>query len=352
MATIYKRGKFWHAQFSQNGKLMQRSLGVTSKKLAEVKLGEIIRNLELGIVGLGKHSISNERAFQLFQTEVLDKKSPPWRKRQMQHLMHFQTWIENVAKANFSDLRTAEIDEFMASRRPLISDKTWNDELATLKMFYKWAEEREYIRKNAATGVKRYKVDPKAVRIFTKDEIALITKHATPYQLPFYSLLLTTGLRDGELRNLEWSEVDFENGLIFVRIKKSWQPKTRRGRAVPMAKEAREILHGLPRRGSYVFTTANGKAWAPPRQPWCDLLDRIYKKEGIDLRGQVSLHTFRHTFATVCLMSGIDIKVVSEYLGHTSVKMTEKYLHLLPEHKSREMQKVNFQGLLAGGHGA
>lgn len=352
MATIYKRGRYYQVQFTEHGKLVQRSLGVTTKHLAEIKLGEILKNLELGIVGLGKRSVTKERAFQLFQREVLDKKSPPWRKRMGQQMMHFSKWLDETAKSSFAELKIADLEEYLATRRLSISDKTWNDELSALKVFYRWAEDREFVMKSPAEKVKRIKVDPKAIRVFTRDELAVIMKNATDHQRPFYQLLLCTGMREGELRNLEWADVDFANRQIFVRIKRDWQPKTRRGRVIPMAGEAYDILQTLPHRGKHVFSTSTGRRWVPPRQPWCDLLDRIQKKEGVNLHGQVSLHTFRHTFATFCLMSGVDIKTVSEFLGHTSVKMTEKYLHLLPEHKAREMEKVSFGNLLAVGHAA
>lgn len=349
MASIYKRGKFYQIQYTENGKAMQRSLGVTTKDAAQRILGDFVKDGDRVLAGIGQRRVENGEAFGQFQIQVLDKKSPPWRKRLNQHLAHFQHWLAAQRKFNFANLKAQDIENYLTERRAVIADKTLNDELSTLKVFYQWAEDREYVAKNPVEKVKRVKVNPKAIRVFTREEITQIMRHATDYQRPFYQLLLCTGMRDGEMRNLEWDDVDFANRQLFVRIKKDWQPKTRRGRIIPMAGEAYDILRSLQRRGKYVFSTSTGRRWAPPRQPWCDLLDRIERKDGVSLHGQVSLHTFRHTFATFCLMSGVDIKTVSEFLGHTSVKMTEKYLHLLPEHKAKEMQKVSFGNLLEGG---
>jgi integrase len=220
-----------------------------------------------------------------------------------------------------------------------------NEELAMIKRFYRWLQRRDYLYKNPVESIERFKHEPKEIRIFSRDEIRLILSHATPVHRPFYEMLLYTGLRDGELRNLEWADVDLRKGLIYVRVKEEWRPKTRRGRVVPLAGEAIALLRSLSKNGKYLFTTRSGKPWVPPRQPWVSLLDRIEKKEGVNLKGQVSLHTFRHTFATTCLMNGVDIKTVSEFLGHTTVRMTEKYLHLLPEHKMQAIQQVNFKVL-------
>lgn len=352
MATIYKRGKVWHVQYLENGKLVQRSLKTHSKRLAEIKLGEIRLNQEKGLLGLGRKPKSPDQAFNDFESEVFDKKSPPWQKRLRQLFRPFRQWVAEKADAAATDLSASDVERFLMFRREQVSPKTLNEELAIIRRFYRWARHREYITKDPTESVERMKPDPKPIRIFTESEIQLILKHATPTHRPFYQLLLFTGLRDGELRNLEWNDVDLNRRLLFVRLKEDWQPKTRRGRIIPMAGEALEVLRELPHRGTHVFTTSRGRVWAPPRQPWCDLLDRIQAKEGVSLHGQVSLHTFRHTFATFCLMSGVDIKTVSEFLGHSSVKMTEKYLHLLPEHKAREMDKVNFGRLLVDGRAA
>lgn len=347
MATIFKRGDVYYVDYRQNGERVQRSLGLRVKRLAEIKRAEIELNIERGLVGLGKHVESSAKAFQDFEAEVLAKKSPPWRKRTEQLLRPFKTWVLARPDTMVTRLSASEIEQFMRSRWELVSAKTLNEELAIVKRLFRWLVDREFLAKDPTARIERLRQDPKEMRVFTPNELELIFKHATPTQLPYYRMLLFTGLRDGELRNLEWADIDFAHGALHVRIKADWLPKTRRGRVVPLASDAVELLNNLPRIGKYVFSTRHGKMWVPPRQPWVDLLARIETKEGVNLRGQVSIHTFRHTFATACLQSGIDIKTVSEFLGHTTVKMTEKYLHLLPEHKSEQMRKVDFKRLVA-----
>jgi integrase len=290
---------------------------------------------------------SSTKGFDEFHSNVIDKKSPPWRKRMEQLFRPFRTWVLDQADLPVTKMSASDIERFLEIRREQIADKTLNEELAIIKRFFKWAVDREYIAKSPATSIGRYKYSEKDVRIFERGELELIWKHATPYQLPYYQMLLFTGLRDGELRNLEWNDVDLANGQLNVRIKQDWKPKTGRGRMVPICGEAYELLINRERIGRYIFTTSTGNRWAPPRQPWVDLLKRIADKEGVDLRGQVSIHTFRHTFATTCLMGGMDIKTVSDILGHTSIKMTERYLHLIPEHKLAAMARINFGPLIS-----
>lgn len=346
MATIFKRGKTWYIDYRQNGERVQRSLGVHSKRLAELKKGEIELNIERGVLGLGKRVGSSTEAFESFQAEIVDKKSPPWQKRMEQLIRPFRTWVLERRDQLVVKLSASDIEKFLGERRKQISDKTLNEELAIIKRFFQWAVDREYLAKNPAAKIDRYKHNQKAVRIFSPAELNLIWRHASPTQLPYYQVLLLTGMRDGELRNLEWVDVDLANHQVFVRVKEDWKPKTGRGRIVPISPALHELLGCRERCGKYVFTTSTGKRWVPPRQPWVDLLNRIREKEGVDLRGQVSIHTFRHTFATFCLMGGVDIKTVSDILGHTSVKMTERYLHLLPDHRLSAIRKVEFDRLI------
>jgi integrase len=345
MATIYKRGKSWHVQYYENGQRIQQSLKTPSKRIAEQKLHEIEVNVSREQLGMGRRLKSSVVAFEGFDQEVISKKSPPWQKRVEQLLRPFKTWVLKQS-CLVSHLTTSEIEGFLGNRREEVSPKTWNEELAIIKRFYVWLKDHDYLVKDPAARIERLQQNPKAIRIFTEDELQLIMKYATPTQRPFYQMLLYTGLRDGELRNLEWQDVDLLAGTLNVRVKQDWKPKTGRGRMVPLAAEARALLATMPHRGAYVFSTRFEKQWVAPRQPWVDLLDRINEKTNVDLRGQVSLHTFRHTFATVCLMRGIDIKTVSDFLGHTSVRMTEKYLHVLPDHKMAAISKVDFGRLL------
>jgi site-specific recombinase XerD len=56
----------------------------------------------------------------------------------------------------------------------------------------------------------------------------------------------------------------------------------------------------------------------------------------------VTLHTFRHTFASWLVMEGIDINTVRELLGHSDIKTTMKYTHLAPEHVKRAVERLQF----------
>lgn len=229
----------------------------------------------------------------------------------------------------------------LADRDKEVREKTYNEELAMIKRFFVWAFKRNFILKDPSVDIERKTVPPKPPRAFNKEEIKLILENATPQKRQIYEFLLQTGLRLGEFCYLEWDDVDFENKQIHIRIKKDWLPKTRTGRIVSMTERAEEIIKKQPKRLNYVFTTRNGKQHVFLLFRFKYLLKKIGEKHGVEIPN-ANINTFRHTFATHCLMNGIDIYTVSRYLGHTSVKMTERYLTLLPDYAKREIEKLKY----------
>lgn len=70
----------------------------------------------------------------------------------------------------------------------------------------------------------------KSPRFFDNDEIKLIMENCEERLYPIFGTLLYTGMRMGEMRNLEWDDIDFKNRLIRIRVKKFWEPKNSKPR--------------------------------------------------------------------------------------------------------------------------
>lgn len=169
-------------------------------------------------------------------------------------------------------------------------------------------------------------------------------------------LCLYTGLRIGELCALKWSDIDLENEILSVnktmqRIQNTDNntnsktkiiievPKSDTSiREIPLSKHIINLLNKykpINRSNSY-FLTGN-MSYIEPRT-----LQNKYKKY-LDKSGveNINFHALRHTFATRAIESGMDVKSVSEILGHSTVKMTlEKYVHITMEQKRKQINKL------------
>ena len=136
-------------------------------------------------------------------------------------------------------------------------------------------------------------------------------------------LLLYTGARKRELLDARWSEVDFEQRVLWIPAERS---KSKRPRPIALSKEALRVLKALPREPDVPYLFFNPKTRKPPVSvfvAWCGIRERA----GVsDLR----MHDLRHSFASFLVNAGRSLYDVQRLLGHQDPKVTMRYAHLSP----------------------
>lgn len=170
-------------------------------------------------------------------------------------------------------------------------------------------------------------------------------------------LALYTGIRLGELCALRWKDVSVDEGIVSVsstmqRLQKSGElfPGERRThivtttpkssaarRLIPIPAFVANILEDFRSHGNTYLLTGKGTRFAEPR-----MMQYRFKKY-VKLSGirDANFHALRHTFATRCIEAGVDVKSLSEILGHASVKITlDKYVHSTIEQKRMNMERL------------
>ena len=150
-----------------------------------------------------------------------------------------------------------------------------------------------------------------------------------------YYIELATGLRRGELLGLKWQDIDWKNGVIKVRrqvarvdgqIKEAPLKTKNSYRTVTISQQAIEVLKEQKKKANdtYVFPSPKGGPISPDSVN--NMLKRVLERAGIP---KVRFHDLRHTFATIALQNGVDIKTVSGMLGHFSAGFTlDTYAHV------------------------
>jgi len=139
-----------------------------------------------------------------------------------------------------------------------------------------------------------------------------------PQMADMVEVLLDTGLRLGEIRNLRCDDINFETNLVTIWINKGDRP-----RSIPMTKRVRAILErrseGDPEKPFTLTEFECESAWRYAR-----------KVAGLSDDKEFVIHACRHTTATRLVNNGVDLYVVKEWLGHGSIQVTERYAHLSP----------------------
>ena len=200
-----------------------------------------------------------------------------------------------------------------------------------------------------ADKIKRPKLAEKPVECFTLAEQKRIEQAIFAGKKDkMYSILLClySGLRIGELMALGWSDIDLAKGIITV--SKSCHdgkgglviddPKTAASRRViPLPKQLLPILKALKKRSDSPFVvSANGKPVSV--RSYQRSFELLLKKLDIPHKG---FHSLRHTFATRAIECGMDVKTLSEILGHKNPTVTlNRYAHSLMEHKQAMMNRL------------
>lgn len=267
----------------------------------------------------------------------------------------------SIGNSQIKEVEPLQLQEYFNSKKEYSRSY-----LKTLKNILNGAFEsaiaNNHIRINPVSSVKLPTLESKrtSVEILTPTQQKAYMGSLERYTHGIIFLLgLYTGMRIGELCALKWSNIDMDNCVIHViesiKYIKNYNddgtssnmmvtktPKTSKGtRDIPIPNTIVEKLIAY-RKTSYksdddlVFCTKTGK---PLLHFYVSKTHKaICKKAGID---EVTIHALRHTFATRCIENGIDVKTVSELLGHADVSITlSVYLHSTPETKKAAIDKL------------
>lgn len=200
------------------------------------------------------------------------------------------------------------------------------------------------------------------IRWFEPDELQRILVEAektkpdgSPWFKQGYGIrfLAYTGLRVGEALALKWSDVDLKTNKIYVNknlvttkengVIVQDSPKTSSSnRIIPMSQSAKTALLKLkevqPEDAEFVFSTSSGSH--VNQRNLSRTFEKVQQNAGIEPLG--SLHSLRHTFATILLSLGEDIKVVSKLLGHADINITyNTYIHVIEDQQVRAIEKLD-----------
>lgn len=256
-------------------------------------------------------------------------------RKRVPQLRWWQSEIGEYLLTQMTPARLSELKEKLQEER---SPATVNRYLAALSPVFTMAtNEWAWMDENPLRKVKRLKEPRGRVRYLSEDEkdrlLTACKESATKELYPIVLLAISTGMRQGEILELEWQDVSFEKGRCILQ-----NTKNNERRAVPLVGETRnELLQWSKVRRINTDLVFPGKNPRQPifiRTPWM----KAVTQSGLE---DFRFHDLRHTAASYLAMSGASLAEIAEILGHKTLSMVQRYAHLSEAHTSKVVERMS-----------
>jgi excisionase family DNA binding protein len=226
-------------------------------------------------------------------------------------LRKIKQFFKDVELRNITPMK---IQKFRAERlKEGVSKTTTNREIQLLKKMFNVAIEESYLEENPAKKIKLYsELDSVRDRVLSEEEQPRLFKELAEHMKPLILAALHTGMREGELLKLRWQNVDFEKRQIKVEMTKSKKTRFIPINSVLFDELERLKLKRVEEQRVFPFKYIQ-KAWENAR-----------RRAGLE---DLTFHDLRRTFGTRLLEAGVDIVTISKLYGHSSISVTQRYLH-------------------------
>lgn len=266
-----------------------------------------------------------------------------------------QIFYEYVLSENYYPLKDVNhtlILNFLTEQRMKgISKKTLKRRISALRHFYRFLEEKKYVKVNPFLSITSPKAEIRYPKVLSEEELQALLKansERTDWLMKrdqaILEFLFASGLRASELIGITSQDLDLRHRMVRVMGKGS---KERLAPFSPSAKEALEIyrrdlrpllLEKAPeeKRTTNVFLNASGEPLTLRGLEY--ILSSIEKKTGV--YDGLHPHMLRHTFATRLLENGADLRSIQEFLGHASISTTTIYTHVTTSTMKAEYWKA------------
>ncbi|MBN2209555.1 MAG: site-specific integrase [Candidatus Coatesbacteria bacterium] len=312
------RSPFWWISYSLNGQRVRESTKTESKKLALQILSERRAQIAKGEF-LGTREPGNMTISQLLYDKYL-----PWSQSAKALKTHRRdtslaaNLCEELGNRRAADVTLEDLEIYRQKRRDAgAKPASCNREVGMLRHAFNKAIQWGLLKDNPAARVKSFK-EKSRIRFLGRDEqsklLQACRQSEQPLLFPLVSLALLTGLRAGELYNLEWRDIDIARGSLAVRGGKGDKDRT-----VPLNRQAIAVLESMDRKADRVFSIASVKR----------SFGTALRRAGI--KG-FRFHDLRRTFATNLASAGVDLTTIKRILGHSQFSATLMYLSTSAEH--------------------
>jgi len=346
--SIFKRGKTYWYHFLFNGEHIQKSTKQGNPRTARQIEAAHRTALAKGEVGIEERKPAP--TFSAFTERFLafveaDRKTKPqtvaFYRAKTNRLLEYAP----IASARLDRIDEGVIADYIVARRATVGPATVNRELATLRRMLRLARKWKAITAVPDVELMTGERNREFVLSRTEEETYL---NACPQPLQDIAvLMLETGLRIGEALRLSWEDIVMKpvNGARFgfLRVREGKSKNARR--IIPLSDRAAFMLNEREsaRTSEYVFANREGQVYLGTsmnhlhRDVAAPIVD---KKRKPIFHPDFVLHSLRHTMLTRLGESGVDAFTIMRIAGHSSITVSQRYIHPTPEAVERAFERL------------
>lgn len=323
----------YYIDYWVHGKRYRETIG-TKKREAELVLAErlaaAVRGDHPELYGQKRKQITF-RDYGERYLETHPKLSERSRKR---YLSYLRSLTNTFGNKWLHEISHEDVIEYQINRKgqPIVTKKgrkkaqtgvTVNRHLSLLRAVFNKAIRDRYARENPVSGVQFF---PERQRLdyLNQSQIERLCKACSDKFRPIVRLIVNTGMRPTEVRNLKWKDICFDRGVILLRNTKNGED-----RYVYLNETAKRAIVTVPKKGEHVFCKNNrGEPYSeesPFRREW----HNAWKRSGLgEDKPNFRLYDLRHTFASHAYLRSKNLYATKELLGHKTLAMTLRYAHI------------------------
>ena len=247
--------------------------------------------------------------------------SNSWKKNESTYRLHILPTLGNYPMDEITSPIISKLHIEAVTLKKL-ANGTVNKIIVFLRHAYNIALEMkiEGVTENPAKRVKQFEELNREMYITkaeTKKLMKAVTESKNPHLKYIIPFLILTGARRSEVLRAKWRDIDYERNIWTIPI-----TKNKRIRKIPMSESLQELIKSIPATSEFLFPAPiKAGHYTDINRPW----HHARAKAGLNT---LRLHDLRHSFASQLVNSGRSLYEVQILLGHTDMKMTQRYAHL------------------------
>ena len=246
-------------------------------------------------------------------------------------------FVESCHKLNLEEINRKDLLKFSAFLRD-------EKEQAPRSVYNKFENVMTFLKANGIRGLVGKNDWPRYTEeepeIYEDEELDKLFAACDSEERLWYEFFLMTGMREQEVMYTYWSDVNFAASTVRVSHKpdRGWTPKAYKEREIPIPTKLVKRLKTWKARADKTCDLVFPTAGCNPKLDFLDCLKAAAERAKLDSEN-FWLHKFRATFATRCLWAGVDLRTVQQWLGHSDMESTMRYLK--PSRSQHVREKVN-----------